>query len=331
MFMKSPFDTVALSAVPFKHLIEAVTRALVAAELPTLTVKAGDAEEGFQIYMVQGGNSFADQVPFFNHPLLFTHTAGGRNEKVCVIDVRNFGRYNANEKSFIVRAPAEYALAIRRAILTHLWTNGKGNVIRDLSDLPAMTFCALLSESIGHRFSANPFEQSVLATLAAFFYYCQFTDASELGEVESAMLQAKIAKITSVPATTVAEVLKDVNCLHGIESFVDVVKSKINGPAFENFNLGTLFTLMRGSWFGTGAAEMVGVALEHPPTWISLVDASVASQTYKRTSMARISQRFTRGNIAVSFMRAVDALVGGPNAVLNDGKVDTDYSSQCRL
>ena len=333
MFTNSAFDTAACAGVPLSKLIDAATRALVSGSLPELNVRAGLREEGFLIHLVEGGNAFADEVPYFHHPLIFNAQGVGDRESksVIIIDVRNYGRYDAQRRRFVVRNAPEYSLAVRRAILNKLWMEGRPEILRDVSDLPVMTFCALLSDTIGHRFSATPYEQSVIATLAAFYYYSQFTNDDDFGDAERHLLTGKIHRITQVPVELVQDVIREVKCLHGIESLIDTIRNHVNNPAFDNFNLATLLTLVRNSWFGSGASEIVGASMEHTPTWIALVEASVASQTFKRTPLSRLSQRFTRNNIAGSFLRSVDVLCGGPEAVMKDGETDTDYSSQSKL
>lgn len=331
MIFQSSFDTVACAANATNKIINDVMEAIVSGKLGVLNVKVGDNPSGMQIMTIRGGDSFSDQIHYFNHPLLFTHKLGGESQKFTVIDLRNYGRYSHSDGKFLVRASSEYALCIRRAILNKIWEEQRPEVLRDVSDLPIMTFCALISEVLTHRFSASPYETSVLSTLSAYYYYSLFTNDDDFEQHSKDLLIGKISRITQVPSSTVTELLKDTKCIHGVENFVETIKKKINNPAFELLNVAILFTVVKGSWYGSGASEIIGVSLEHPPTWIALVESSVSSQTFKKTSLARISQRFTRNNIATAFLRSVDSLCGGPDAVINDGRIDVDYATQCRL
>jgi hypothetical protein len=330
MYYESPYDTEACAYIARPELISSIQKAHLQGELHAAQIDAGRDDEGFTIYLVYGGSTFSDEIKFFSHPI-YVSVPDTKDEEILVVDVRNYGSWDAPNMRFKVRNAPEYAFAIRRAILTHLANSGRPEVLRDISNIPAMTYVALITEAISHRFGADPAERSTISALVAYYYYSLFRTVPMNVEQEMPMLMGKIAKMTAVPLEYVKNALADMNAMLTLQDLCDEIVKKVNSPAFSSLNLGVLFTLVNGSWMGGGTREVVTVGLQHVPTWLMLCEAGLVSRTYKKTTLARVAQRFDKGTEGRSFVRAMDVLCGGHDAVEIDGKVDTYYQSQARL
>ena len=98
--------------------------------------------------------------------------------------------------------------------------------------------------------------------------------------------------------------------------------------ALENFNLGTLFAVTASTWFGSNSRETIMVGLEHIPTWLTIISSSLGNAVYKRSTLAKIAQKYDKGNLGKSFQRSLETLMGGPAAVMQaDGRPDGAYQA----
>jgi hypothetical protein len=325
----SAYDTTVCASLAIRKVTEELERAGIVGCTDLMHVTTGKHETPFDLYAVAGGNSFADAVPFFKHPVLVSGPEGehGAN-KAFVVDIRDFGKWSTPHYAFVVRNPAEYAWTLRRAVLNQIWMDGRPETLRDLSTLPASTYQALVSECVARRFALDPSEQMTVSILAAYFYYGLFTDEVEFSDTEKALLSGKIGGLTRIPAAQVMKTLEGLPVLHGLESMVNAIKDKVQNPALENFNIGTLLAVVCSTWFGNNSREVVAVGLEHIPTWLCLISSSLESAVFKRSPLAKIAQRFDKAGAGDNFVRSLEVIMGGAHAVTNkDGKIDSAYET----
>jgi hypothetical protein len=323
---QTAYDTAACGAYPVSSYQEHLQRAL--PYTPYAKVAAGGHESGFELMLVSGGGSFIDVIPPFKHPVLVTRPSNHAQRHVLGVDVRDFGKLDINGK-FQVRNGYEYAWHLRRAILNQLWIDGRVEQLRDVSSLPAVTYASFMADNIGWRFNLDQTEQITVRVLAAYFYYGLFTDSDDFSELEKSSMMGKIAQFTRTPINKVEELLKNQPIIHTLEGFCDLVKQKINNIALENFNLGTLSTIFRGNWFGSNSNEIIAVALEHIPTWLAVISASLSSAVYRRSNLAKTAQRYDKNGLGSSMLTSLEILMGGAQAVRKyDGEQDTVYAEQ---
>lgn len=325
MINLSAYDTSACSGYRYGHIVEQLEKASLMGGLVSYSVQTNPHADPFNLYLLQGGNAAADSVAFFNHPAFVEsalETDSNHSSKLC-LDVRNFGSYNPHQNTFRVRNTVEFTWAIQRAILNELWKSGKVEALRDISTIPAATYCAVLSETIARRYSLDPAEQMSVAILAGYFYYSQFSDSSHFDEDSLHRTVANIARVTNAGAELCYKILKDIPVINNVQFFIDCVKAKVGNVALDNFDAHTLYGVVCGTWFGNNSRENMAVALEHPPTWLMIVAASLESATFKRSTLAKISSRFDKGNAGMNLKNSMRALLGGAAAIPDlDGYTD---------
>ena len=331
---KTPYDTTAGAAFRVATIVHDLRAALTAQGLSVHEAVDGQfshpafaasaAGKKFQIALVQGGNSFADSVPFFKHPVFVIK---GEKEYMCV-DVREYGKWDAHQQQFLVRATTDYVWAIKRALLTCVWADGRYDVVRDISNLPAQVYCALISESLARRFALDAAEQATIAVLAGYFYYGLFNDEPKVDEDEKNNLAGKLSKITMVDPNRVFQIIDAISPRPmGIGGLCDVIRAQVGNVALENLNTGTLLQVISGNWFGTNAREIMSMGLEHVPTWVMIVHASLHSQTFKRATLSKMSARFDKRGAGNQFSMGLSALLGGPDGIKDLEMYSTFFGS----
>jgi hypothetical protein len=310
------YDTTACSGYRYPQILEQLEKAEVMGGLARYEVQTSPHNPKFPLSLVQGGNASADAVSFFGHPVFLEgDKSSAENGPLLCLDVRNFGRYDPHQNQFRVRNSAEFTWAIQRAILNELWYHGKVEALRDISMIPTATYCAVISETIARRYFLDPAEQLTVAILAGYFYYSQFTDAAQFDEDSMHRTVANIARATSAPAEMCYKILKDLPIINHLSFFIDCIKARVGNVALENFDERTLYGVVCGTWFGNNSREIIAVGLEHPPTWVMIVAASLESATFKRSTLAKISSRFDRANAGHNLKSSMSALLGGSAAI----------------
>jgi hypothetical protein len=119
----------------------------------------------------------------------------------------------------------------------------------------------------------------------------------------------KIAMATRAPAKRVFEICDELKPQHNLVEFCEAVKKATGSIRLEDFNEGVLLAISSGNWFGTNARENMAVALEHIPTWLMICYACLSEATFKRSTVAKLVERFGRGPTGDSFVRTMQVMM----------------------
>jgi hypothetical protein len=293
---------------------EKVEKGLISSALKIRSIRLNEEAEPFNLAILEGGNSSADVIPYFNHPLLISNglkDAHGQPIKEFAVDARNFGKWYAPNQEFIIRNHVEYNWSIKRALLNQIWITGRPDSLRDLSTIPAAVYSSLISECVARRFALDANEQAIIAVLSCFFYYGLFTESKTLDEFSINKIGGKIASVTRVPATKVFEIIEGMDVLKNLEELCVACQEKTGSISLNEFSIGVLIAICSGTWFGMNARENLSVGLEHPPTWIMIVAASLSETGFKRSVLAKISLRYDKSSAGDDFLKSLSMMLGG--------------------
>lgn len=218
------------------------------------------------------------EVPRFTQPILF-ELPGNRGTMVAV-DLRQFQGGNAFIKEQI-------ALLEHRALLT-LYGAREGNLGAFYHPVAEVAFANILAGMISQRFGIDPKLKMQITVVAAAHYY-NITHSLENGysDTDLPMMMQQIVKNFRLPADVVEAVLD--KCEYGVdmESFCANVKRVDDTDRTASFSPGLLINSTGGLWFGVNAAETLGVAMEHAPTFCALLYEALGDGSYSRGEMAK--------------------------------------------
>lgn len=308
---ETAYETTACMAYKTANVVDLISKAMVTGAVNTKTVSMSNLGNQIKVGLVEGGNVTSDSIPYFHHPL-FVYDAKNLSdeEPVVFLDVRDFGMYNKPQQRFVVRNRVEYTWNIKRAILTHIWSNGRKETLRDLSLLPAAAYSSMIAESVGRRYALDMAQQTVMQVLACYFYYCQFSEAKEFDEMELNKIVGAISRCTRIQADFIYTVVNGLPVIESLDDFCKFAKEKTESVSLTDFNTGILFAITGGNWFGTNARELMAVALEHPPTWVMIVYGGVAEASFKRSVLAKLLERLAKRHPADVFVKNLVTLLG---------------------
>lgn len=218
------------------------------------------------------------EVPSFTQPIMFD-LPGNRGQMVAV-DLRSFQGGNAFIKEQI-------ALLEQRAMLS-LYAAREENMGAFYHPVAEVAFANLLSGMISQRFNVDPKLKLQLTVVAAVHYY-NITHSLDNGYSDSdlPMMMQQIVKNFRLPVDIVEAVLD--KCEYGtdMESFCANVKRVDATDRTAAFSPGLLINSTGGLWFGVNAAETVGVAMEHAPTFCALLYEALGDGSYSRGELAK--------------------------------------------
>jgi hypothetical protein len=269
--------------------------------------------EEITVFEVNGA-PLQDNIGYFSHPIsvmLPKHIAdGAKIQHASFLDLRNLGRYVGSE--FRIQDRANYILQHLRTVLGHIFEFAQPSALKDMGSFPATVFGKFVSQPLARNFMLEPSQEVYLNVIATYYYYCLFVDEVELEAEERDKVVAQTARATNVPADRVYDIMDGVDMIHDLEKLADVIKLRVNSVRLQNFTYGTILQMLCGNWMGNASREMVGVALEHPPTWIALIYGSIGEASFKRTQLGKIvdTQARVRSEVPETFVRNVNTLTG---------------------
>jgi hypothetical protein len=267
-----------------------------------------------EYYILEGGNSHSDNVLFFTHPLYFktgSKDKHGQPIYKLAVDLRNYGKYSPTVGRFTIRNVPEYNWSTERVLLNELWISGTIDTLRDISPIPVLTYANLISECLAKRFALNLAEQFRCNIISSYFYYNLFTNNKVYDETEYNRIVLTIGRVLKIETDTVYDTLEFLNkkTISDISELTDTIKTSVQNESMKHLNLGMLLAITTSTWFGTNAKEILAVGLEHPPTWLMIVYASINEATFKRSVLSKISARFDKGGAGDTFVKAMKSLL----------------------
>jgi hypothetical protein len=293
------YDTTVCAGYVLDKLQEGIQLALIKGDLAFSRIP------NTRIFQVKAMGATMASIPEFAHPFPFEYNG----EKCLAIDVRPFGHYDRLKGDFVVRNPIEYQLLVTRAKLNDIWLSDEYATLRDISPMALAYFASWIAENVARRFGLDPREQLNLAILAAFHYQCLFLHDDQLPEAGKLKMVAAISRALRCSAQDVLAVLDEQHqpCF-SIAQFCAEAKTATKSVRLQDFNPGVLISIIKGTWFGVHSQELLGVATEHPPTWLAVLLAAHVERTYKNTMLGRLVEKQAQREGGQQFVRAVGKL-----------------------
>lgn len=304
---KTPYNTTTGSSIVTNKVELAIKEAIIKDYIQNVNGGINTDLDIKPIFISNANNSEAN-IPYFFHPILIEDL---HKQKYLCIDVRQYVKQGQNDllNNFNIKNQSDFTLAFSRTALNLIWLTQRPETLRDISIIPNSIFSSWISEGLASRFALDPKDQMMLAIISSFYYQSLFTEFNTFIEEDRQKMTNTIIRATRAPAKLVFEVTDKIEKISNIEDFCSAIKSILENTRLENLNQGILITILGNSWFGSTAKEMLAVSLEHPPTWIALINSALTERTYKKSLLARISERYVGNKGGNDFLKAFDSLV----------------------
>lgn len=253
------------------------------------------------VVFVTGMDPEENTIPAFTHPFLVEV----KNKRYLVSDIRSFKattQLYPTEKDFeeAIKNKSEYSLVKNRAALELRWVTGGQNSIRAQLSFAGSVFGSWISQTVS-RVYALDFNDQITATAISIYYYHTLFTASQ--KLEGPALEKAVIhtiNVTKLPAKEVYSIFEKIPVLNDMHDFCAALSSILENVRLRDFNALLLLTQLGSSWYGNNAKEMISVALEYPPAWISIVYAAMTEKTYRNSPVYKLIEAQAKRNESVS-------------------------------
>lgn len=235
------------------------------------------------------------------------------NSYSTYIDLRSYCRLNIQQE-VVVTALRDYKLNCYRGALQSVWSQIETcQDLLNLGDYQTTVYARWISETLARRLTLPPEIQMNLAVYAAYFYLCQFItdDKKELEEKDYLRMASSISRSTYVNVQETLNIIEDLPILTNIESFISLLKDKAETSRYEQLNLALFTSIFSGSWVGANSREISIVAIEHVPTFISLLALATSERSATVSVIGKIAETFKKTDQPQTFLYNLSHLIRG--------------------
>lgn len=257
--------------------------------------------------LVTGLNSTRD-IPTFTHPI----TLEIDGEKKTFIDVRSCVKLEQLTSNYIVKDQDEFEFLTMRCQLTHLWNTEMPSLLQNVSKLPIAVYANLIGEYTARRLALDPRDTLTVTVLAAVLYLNLFTDDIEVRKTDATHMAQFISNALSIRAPAVFDIIENNTVIKNLDDFCTVCQEVTQSVRLRDLNSVTLFGMVGSAWYGNNGRELMAVALEHPPTWLSLLKRALTSRGYNNTGLSKFMERGIFRKLAESYPRQLAQLLHKP-------------------
>ena len=321
-FNRTSYDTTVGKIDDMRKVELALKEALITGALCNRRLGVDEIHQKRAVFVI--GDSSESAIPPFVHPYLIQNF---KNQDYLITDVRGFRGndkmiYTERDFELGVRNTTEYALVKSRAALNALWLGPDVSRIRARFSFAGSVFAAWLSQSISKAYALDFSDQMQLMAVSIYYYHTLFQAGTRLTDQALEIAVVHTIKATKLPAAEVYSLFEKLGDMSSIADYCTELKKVIESVRLHDFSLAMLLTLIRNSWYGTNAKEMLSVALEHPPTWIAIVYATLTERTYKASALYKlVEMQGKRGNsdeFKMNYQELIKNSISATEGVDND-------------
>ena len=315
--IESAYDTTVGRAMNIKASIQAAEDIQVSSQLLTenyeSTMHAVGNTTMVRGGLVQHGTFEQEQVRPFTLVFVTLDPAGlARNtgNKLVVGDVRPFSSISRTDNRPRVVNLMEFTTLRALMAAQICWSNGDYQTIAGLSPVLAKVYCRWISETLTRFYRLDVMTAIKVRAIAAYFFQCQFTEQTELNEMQKRAMIATALR-ASGGDKTLEDMLFDLDVIDGIEGFILALKKSIpEAVQLDQLDTGVLLERAMGTWFGFNGKHLAAAALEHPPTFASLLYVSFGQNGYRKAALATIAEQFRGPKGGSEYVRNFAMLLG---------------------
>lgn len=266
---------------------------------------------------ITGRASSESNIPMFFHPIVYEDKAKG--QIYVITDIRPYIKlpeYSENDENFVVRNQSEFDFHKRRAVLQLDWLKGESSLLKPSLPVAGVVYANWIAEAISKAFALDPKEKAEIQAVAHFFYQSLFYPDNSFDEDAKQKFSVHTIKVTG-PNTSnlVFEVFDKIDKMDTLEDMVETIKKVVDNVRLQDFSVAALYNITGNAWFNVAARETLAMALEHPPTWISIVASSITDRTFRNSLIARIAEKAARSSDVSDFILSIKSVMQENNNI----------------
>lgn len=240
----------------------------------------------------------------FAHPVIISH----RLNTTIVVDVRQHGRLN--NKGELQGGSHLLFAKVRSILMDAAWVDGEQRSLMNTGDFHMQMFGKVMGENIKRRMNLEPTVGLTIEILASYFYGCQFYSEKEFKDDIYHRLVKRISRTAKVPVQGIYTIVDGLGHVSNIHQFTDALKERTGSIRLDKMNPGLLFSMLGGMWFGPNHSEVIGTAIEHPPTFCAIIYVSLVDRSFRNTSISQLILNHMRGNdLPTLFKKNIEKII----------------------
>ncbi len=271
---------------------------------------------------VQLVSSGANDIPPFGHPILVTTKFGAWDSSVPLkennihddghlsvfVDVRNFSKIN-REGDLVSTSNLDMNVAVTRGLASLLWAWEGPYMFAAVGNFPMTVYARWISDQLTRRLALSPEAQIKTTVISAFYYGCQFIVGNTLHEDDKLKIAGQISRCIHTSVEAIMKIVDSLPKIDNLMTFIDVLKTEGESVRFEELNPALIYAILGSSWFGFNKAENIAVALEHVPTFLTLLYYATIERGYRNTILGQAAKNNAKADndkqFCKSFLHAV--------------------------
>lgn len=253
------------------------------------------------------------EVDAFAHPMSVTLSTRD-DETVFAVDTRPF--LKGTKDNYGIKDTMDYEALIGRALLEiSMFEDGNARELYLAGDAPMWVFVNWLANRIAANIGLDPASQIELQIIFALHYVGMHGFiGDELSDSERGRVATRIGRVLRLPVDKVLEIWGEWMMTGSLAQTVNLAHERISSSRIKLLTPAMILQLATGTsgWRGAHSREVVGIALEHAPTWHFMVFAASFSSAYKRSTLADLlyKQYKDKGGLK-SYTKSISLLVQG--------------------
>jgi hypothetical protein len=236
------------------------------------------------------------------------------------IDARPYGKKDTRSGEWVVASPTLMEYLVARGVLNVYWVTKAPEALRDIAPAAMACYAEFVSRALKNRFSLDRREEHDLSVIVAWFYLCLFNDDKSFDERQAGRMVQSITRALRTDATMVYQIIDRFEQvpITGLLHLVDILKQHVGTVRLENLNIGTLLQTLGGGWYGTtNAREELAVALEHPPTWLTILHQAATNRTFAKSGVSNVFEKLPSA-MQTQFLQSFAAFIRSYKQEINN-------------
>ena len=302
MILKQPYEFRSLKLINNSQLINNINKYITIdyvyiKEKEKLKLKTfNDLHLTLNPVILYGLSDIEKDIPAFSHPVV------NLENKWIALDLRQYVK--VENGNYEIRNESEYNLALHRFILTGMWYVGKQNNLYSLK-LGHFAFASWISDNLVRKFGLDLNNQIQLKALGLIYYSKLFTDEFTTDDFSKLVIRSKEDIITP---NLLEEIYSKVDKLETIDDFCEACYKVTDNVRLKGLDYSVLMTILSNNWIGSTGKELTLLSLEHPPTWLSLVFASLTQRSFKKNFIATVVEKINKRGKGDEFISSLHAI-----------------------
>lgn len=286
MYRSSPYETTACKNHKVDDTVRTLQQMLIMNRL----------HQNDKVFMLYDDSELRE----FNQPLVIDNP-NDKMQKAIIVDLRKYMSMDANTGTWYVKRSdvINHRIQLVYGALCHIWSNSEPTRLMGVSQFLPAVFGTWIAESIAKRYSLMLNDTMAISVLGAA-YYLRLFNREQQAWTESDLVYVSEHLQRLFPSKTSESIIDIIHTANftvaDIRELCTAIRNVTENIRLKDLDTGVLLTLITKTWFGHYASEMIAVALEYPPAFLTIVHACKSEKLYRTTGINLVIDRIMKND-----------------------------------